>query len=101
MKNYTVTTDTGTAKTVKLEWYDGKVSHAKMTNEYFNIFTNPKYMNIPQPQKSAIVVECPYCHSTNTKKISAARRILSTELFGLGSKKIGKQWHCNKCGSDF
>ena len=46
-------------------------------------------------------VECPYCHSTNTKKISTANRMVSTGMFGLASKKIGKQWHCNKCGSDF
>lgn len=47
------------------------------------------------------VVECPYCHSANTKKISTANRMVSTGMFGLASKKIGKQWHCNKCGSDF
>ena len=46
-------------------------------------------------------VECPYCKSTNTQKITSGSRILSTGLFGLGSKKIGKQWHCNKCKSDF
>lgn len=46
-------------------------------------------------------VSCPYCHATNIKKISTTSRMISTGLFGLGSKKIGKQWHCNKCGSDF
>lgn len=48
----------------------------------------------PQPK-------CIYCKSTNTKKISGTTRWLSTGLFGLGSKKIGKQWHCNNCKSDF
>lgn len=47
------------------------------------------------------VIECPYCHSTNTSKISAASRVFSTGIFGLGSKKVGKQWHCNKCEADF
>ena len=47
------------------------------------------------------VVKCPYCSSNNTSKISAASRVFSTGLFGLGSKKVGKQWHCNSCGSDF
>ena len=47
------------------------------------------------------IVQCPYCQSTNTKKISGGARWLSTGLFGLASKKVGKQWHCNKCGSDF
>lgn len=47
------------------------------------------------------VIECPYCSSTNTSKISAVSRVFSTGLFGLGSKKLGKQWHCNNCGADF
>lgn len=46
-------------------------------------------------------VSCPYCHSTNTKKISGTKRWLSTGMFGLASSKIGKQWHCNSCKSDF
>ena len=46
-------------------------------------------------------VTCSYCGSTNVKKISFTSRTVSTGLFGLGSKKIGKQWHCNNCKSDF
>lgn len=46
-------------------------------------------------------VECPYCHSTNTKKISGTTRFVSTGLFGLASNKIGKNFHCNNCKSDF
>lgn len=46
-------------------------------------------------------VTCPYCKATNVRKIGVGNRLLSTGLFGLGSKKIGKQWHCNHCGSDF
>lgn len=46
-------------------------------------------------------ITCPYCKSSNTKKISTMSRMFSGGLFGLGSKKIGKQWHCNSCGSDF
>ena len=44
---------------------------------------------------------CPYCKSTNTKKISAASRAGSILGFGLFSKKLGKEWHCNNCNSDF
>lgn len=47
------------------------------------------------------VVKCPYCSSSNITKISTVNRVVSTGLFGLGSKKIGKQWHCNQCKSDF
>ncbi len=51
--------------------------------------------------KSKPTVKCPYCSSTNTKKLSSMSRMFSGGLFGLGSGKIGKQWHCNSCGSDF
>ena len=46
-------------------------------------------------------IECPYCHATNIRKISFLGRAVSAGLFGLGSNKIGKQWHCDRCGSDF
>lgn len=46
-------------------------------------------------------VKCPYCGSTNTKKISRSSKGLSTLLFGVFSSKNGKQWHCNHCKSDF
>lgn len=46
-------------------------------------------------------VTCSYCGSANVKKIGFVSRSVSTGLFGLGSKKIGKQWHCNNCKSDF
>ena len=58
-----------------------------------------------QAQQEAIArgrgAECPYCKSRDTRKISTTGRILSTGLFGLGSNKVGKQWHCNYCNSDF
>lgn len=46
-------------------------------------------------------VQCPYCHSKNTKKIRGVSRVVSVGLLGLASKRIGKQWHCNGCGCDF
>ena len=46
-------------------------------------------------------ITCPYCKSTNTKKLYSLSRAFSAGFFGLGSSKIGKQWHCNSCGSDF
>ena len=51
--------------------------------------------------KHSVEVHCPYCKSNNTKKLSVASRSFSIGLFGLGSPKIGKQWHCNNCNSDF
>lgn len=46
-------------------------------------------------------IHCPYCHSTNVTKISTVNRAVSVGMFGLASSKIGKQRHCNSCGSDF
>lgn len=47
-------------------------------------------------------VKCPYCHSTNTKKISGLSKAGSVALFGVFALgKTTKQWHCDNCGSDF
>ena len=53
----------------------------------------------PEPQKPSVT--CPYCNSTDCKKLGAISRGVSFGLFGFGSGKIGKQWHCNSCKSDF
>ena len=48
------------------------------------------------------VVECPYCHSKHTKKISNLSKAGSIALFGIFALgKTSKQWHCNSCNSDF
>lgn len=48
------------------------------------------------------IIECPYCHSTNTKKISAMSKAAHTAVFGIYSMgRNSKEWHCNSCGSDF
>ena len=46
-------------------------------------------------------IHCLYCNSSNVTKIGTVNRAVSVGMFGLASKKIGKQWHCNNCGSDF
>ncbi len=59
---------------------------------------------VPAPKSSTaskVTIECPYCHSTDTRKIGYFDRGLSVALLGLESTKIGKQWHCNHCGSNF
>lgn len=50
---------------------------------------------------SSFTVECPYCHSTNTTKITAMEKGLNIFLFGLFGNKRRYQWHCYKCGSNF
>lgn len=52
-------------------------------------------------EEQSKTVKCTYCGSSNVKKIGLFNRAISTELWGLGSKKIGKQFHCNHCGADF
>lgn len=46
-------------------------------------------------------IKCPYCQSTNTKKLDVIDRGVSFGIFGFASGKISKQWHCNSCRSDF
>ena len=47
-------------------------------------------------------VECPYCHSKDTEKISNLSKAGSVALFGIFALgKTSKQWHCNVCNSDF
>ena len=47
-------------------------------------------------------VHCPYCNSTNIKKITTGSKVAHTALFGIFSmSRNSKQWHCRQCGSDF
>lgn len=54
----------------------------------------PTPTNVPR-------VECPYCHSTYTRKISKASKMLGNSFFGIFASKRYNQWHCNNCDSDF
>lgn len=58
------------------------------------------YQNSTSKQPSN-QVHCPYCNSTNVNKISSTKKTISIIGFGILSNKIGKQWHCNNCKSDF
>lgn len=46
-------------------------------------------------------VKCPYCGSGSVQKISLVKRVLWSGFFGIASPTIGKEWHCNRCNSDF
>lgn len=46
-------------------------------------------------------VECPYCHSKYTSKITTTSKVVNTAVFGIFGTKRHKQWHCNNCDSDF
>lgn len=57
---------------------------------------------VTTPVNKRPIVECPYCHSTNTEKISAVSKGVAPALFGVFSlSRNSKQWHCNNCKSDF
>lgn len=77
-----------------------------LLKEYFRDGTvlehkNPHKLETVVKVKSKPTVTCPYCNSTDCKKLGAISRGVSFGLFGFGSGKIGKQWHCNSCKSDF
>lgn len=64
--------------------------------------SKPVKQPVPDNVNTKQVVECPYCHSTNTKKISGISKAGAVALFGIFALgKTSKQWHCNMCGSDF
>jgi transposase-like protein len=53
-------------------------------------------------QKQTPKTTCPYCQSTNCKKISGLSKAGSVALWGIFALgKTTKQWHCNNCKSDF
>lgn len=78
-----------------------EVAHANDFNESMAFYNNSKASSQGRASGNPYGVECPYCHAANVRKISFLGRAVSSSIFGLGSGKIGKQWHCNKCGSDF
>ena len=55
-----------------------------------------------KPQPTTQTITCPYCKSTDCKKITNTSKAVRTALFGIFSLgRNSKQWHCNSCKSDF
>lgn len=72
-----------------------KIIYREDYNQPHKEINNKKNSKIP-------IVECPYCHSTNTNKITNTSKAVHTALFGIFSmSRNSKQWHCNNCNSDF
>ena len=70
----------------------------------YNLKMSQFKANVRQKQESSNVsnqVKCIYCGSTNVKKISGLSKAGSVAMWGIFSKKVHKEWHCNNCGSDF
>ena len=58
-----------------------------------------KILNTPLPP---VVVECPYCHSKRTSKISTFSKVMNIQLGGMyGAIKANKNWQCHDCGSEW
>lgn len=78
----------------------GYIVQTQESGEYNNAVE--KANTIREQQNDKPIVECPYCHSTNTKKISGLSKAGSVAVLGFFALgKTSKQWHCNQCGSDF
>lgn len=45
--------------------------------------------------------KCPICGSANIKKISDLSKAGSVAMWGIFSRKVHKQWHCDHCDSEF
>lgn len=54
-----------------------------------------------QKQPEVNIPKCPTCGSTNIQKISGLSKAGSVALWGVFSRKVHKQWHCNGCGSEW
>ena len=87
-------------QTPKSHYYDEPVisrEHLVAPN-----YTPGKSVITTNPKPSTPTITCPYCKSTNTKKISGLSKAVSVGLFGIFALgKTTKQWHCQSCGSDF
>lgn len=88
-----------------MEHFDCDFDEARIVMD--NVLNREPVLPDPDPIREAKAAEsmrkvtCPYCGSVNVKKVSTISRMASVGFFGLSSKKVGKQWHCNNCKSDF
>lgn len=96
-------------KLLNLYLYDNNSDKTYMVNKYMQELESKPRDYIPKAKKQELIrkmnakptVTCPYCKSTNCKKLDFIDKSLSIGFFGLLSNKIGKQWHCKNCKSDF
>ena len=64
--------------------------------------TYNKWTGTPPTPIKKLEIRCPYCNSTDVKKISEMSKAASVAVFGIFAMgKVSKQWHCNNCKSDF
>lgn len=67
-------------------------------NTYKSFEPNPNY----KEPTNIYGISCPFCQSTNVKKISGTSKVASAVAFGVFALgKVSKTWHCNNCRSNF
>ena len=71
-------------------------SPSQYSTTYTRDNTPAKVWSAPQN-----VPKCPTCGSTNIHKISTASKAGSVALWGIFSRKVHKQWHCDNCKSEW
>lgn len=74
--------------------YNARLRSEKKEDDYYNDM-------IEKAPESSPTIKCPYCSSTNTKKITTTSKVMNTAFWGILGTKRHKQWHCNSCRSDF
>lgn len=80
----------------------GYIVQTQKSDEYDNFCKEQEIIREQENSGNKPVVECPYCHSLDTKKITATSKAIHTAVFGIFSlSRNSKQWHCNQCNSDF
>lgn len=53
-------------------------------------------------KKNNLMIECPYFHAINVRKITITNKAVHTAMFGIFSiGRNAKQWHCNNCGYEW
>jgi DNA-directed RNA polymerase subunit RPC12/RpoP len=72
----------------------------KVVNRYDDEDRRIKNPGAPIIPSSTPTVTCPYCHSTNVKKITVTQRAVKTGLFGIfgAIDDAGKTYKCENCG---
>lgn len=64
------------------------------------ITLRPEHLD-PYPTNQ-YVPKCPICHSPKIHKITTAKKVSRVAMFGIFSlPKIGKEWKCDNCNSEF
>ena len=92
---------------VKINIYIAKSKNMSADEYISDRFANAipetkEVFGIKDKDDSNITVKCPYCQSTNTRKISSVSKAGSIAVWGVyAAGKVSKQWHCNNCKSDF